>query len=55
MKTVEGKLTELMMTRFFWSGKLESQNQLVKVRVTVKKQAELSYDSISKAQVVIKF
>jgi len=52
---IEGKLTEVNDEKILLEWKTREPKPIGKGKVTVKKQAELSYDSISKAQVVIKF
>ncbi|MBR9844788.1 MAG: ribosome assembly cofactor RimP [Algicola sp.] len=54
-ENLEGKLTEADDEKIFLEWKTREPKPVGKGKVTVKKQAELSYDSISKAQVVIKF
>jgi ribosome maturation factor RimP len=54
-KDLEGKLTEVDDEKILLEWKTRELKPVGKGKVTVKKQAELSYDSISKAQVVIKF
>ena len=54
-KDLEGKLTEVDDEKILLEWKTREPKPVGKGKVTVKKQAELSYDSISKAQVVIKF
>ncbi|WP_431132477.1 ribosome assembly cofactor RimP [Psychroserpens mesophilus] len=51
----EGKLTEADDKKILLEWKTREPKPVGKGKVTVKKQAELLYDSISKAQVVIKF
>jgi len=52
---IEGKLTEASEEKILLEWKTREPKPIGKGKVTVKKQAELSYDSIKKAQVVIKF
>lgn len=52
---IEGKLTEVNEEKILLEWKTREPKPVGKGKVTVKKQAELSYDSIKKAQVVIKF
>ncbi|WP_033957583.1 ribosome assembly cofactor RimP [Psychroserpens jangbogonensis] len=52
---IEGKLTEVDDEKILLEWKAREPKPIGKGKVTVKKQAELSYNSISKAQVVIKF
>ena len=52
---IEGKLTEVNDEKILLEWKAREPKPIGKGKVTVKKQAELSYDTISKAQVVIKF
>ncbi|MCB0382330.1 MAG: ribosome assembly cofactor RimP [Psychroserpens sp.] len=54
-KDLEGTLTEADDDKILLEWKTREPKPVGKGKVTVKKQAELSYDSISKAQVVIKF
>ena len=54
-ENLEGKLTEADDEKILLEWKTREPKPVGKGKVTVKKQAELSYDSISKAQVVIKF
>ena len=54
-ENVEGTLTEVDDERILLEWKAREPKPVGKGKVTVKKQAELSFDSISKAQVVIKF
>lgn len=54
-ENIEGKLTEVTDEKIILEWKTREPKPVGKGKVTVKKQAELSYDSISKAQVVIKF
>ncbi|MFK7782304.1 ribosome assembly cofactor RimP [Psychroserpens sp.] len=54
-ENIEGKLTEVNEEKILLEWKTREPKPIGKGKVTVKKQAELSYDSISKAQVVIKF
>lgn len=53
--TIEGKLTEVNDEAILLEWKAREPKPVGKGKVTVNKQAELSYESISKAQVVIKF
>lgn len=52
---LEGELTEVDDEKILLEWKVREPKPVGKGKVTVKKQAELSYDMISKAQVVIKF
>jgi ribosome maturation factor RimP len=52
---IEGKLTDVNEEKILLEWKIREPKPVGKGKVTVKKQAELSYDAISKAQVVIKF
>ena len=52
---IEGKLTDVDEEKILLEWKIREPKPVGKGKVTVKKQAELSYDAISKAQVVIKF
>lgn len=52
---IEGKLTEVNDEKILLEWKTREPKPIGKGKVTVKKQAELSYNSIKKAQVVIKF
>lgn len=54
-ENLEGKLTEADDEKILLEWKTREPKPVGKGKVTVKKQAELSYDAISKAQVVIKF
>ncbi len=54
-KSIEGKLTEVNDEEVTLQWKAREPKPIGKGKVTVKKQAELAYDAISKAQVVIKF
>ena len=54
-ETIEGKLTEANDDKILLEWKAREPKPVGKGKVTVKKQAEISYDTISKAQVVIKF
>ncbi|MEY8849787.1 ribosome assembly cofactor RimP [Psychroserpens sp. XS_ASV72] len=54
-QTIEGKLTQANDDKILLEWKAREPKPVGKGKVTVKKQAELSYDTISKAQVVIKF
>ncbi|MBR9914944.1 MAG: ribosome assembly cofactor RimP [Algicola sp.] len=54
-KTVEGKLTEVKDDSILLEWKAREPKPVGKGKVTVKKQADISFDTISKAQVVIKF
>ncbi|SDR67656.1 ribosome maturation factor RimP [Formosa sp. Hel1_31_208] len=53
--TIEGTLTEANEDAILLEWKVREPKPVGKGKVTVKKQAEISYDTISKAQVVIKF
>lgn len=52
---IEGTLAEVDDEKILLEWKTREPKPVGKGKVTVKKQAELSYDTISKAQVVIKF
>jgi ribosome maturation factor RimP len=52
---IEGILAEVDDEKILLEWKTREPKPVGKGKVTVKKQAELSYDAISKAQVVIKF
>ncbi|WP_299333718.1 ribosome assembly cofactor RimP [uncultured Psychroserpens sp.] len=54
-ETFEGTLTQANEDKILLEWKAREPKPVGKGKVTVKKQAEISYDSISKAQVVIKF
>ncbi|WP_298904423.1 ribosome assembly cofactor RimP [uncultured Psychroserpens sp.] len=54
-ETIEGKLTQVNEDKILLEWKAREPKPVGKGKVTVKKQAEISYDTISKAQVVIKF
>jgi len=54
-ETIEGKLTHVSEDDILLEWKAREPKPVGKGKVTVKKQAEISYDTISKAQVVIKF
>lgn len=54
-ENIEGTLTEVDDDKILLEWKSREPKPVGKGKVTVKKQAELSFDSISKAQVVIKF
>lgn len=54
-ETIEGKLTEADDEKIRLEWKAREPKPVGKGKVTVKKQAEISYETISKAQVVIKF
>ncbi len=54
-ETIEGKLTKADDEKIRLEWKAREPKPIGKGKVTVKKQAEISYDTISKAQVVIKF
>ena len=54
-ETIEGTLTQINDDGIFLEWKAREPKPVGKGKVTVKKQAEISYDTISKAQVVIKF
>ncbi|WCO02026.1 ribosome assembly cofactor RimP [Psychroserpens ponticola] len=54
-EAIEGKLTEVNDEKILLEWKTREPKPIGKGKVTVKKQAELSYDTISTAQVVIKF
>ncbi len=53
--TVEGTLTKADEDTILLEWKAREPKPVGKGKVTVKKQAEMAYDAISKAQVVIKF
>lgn len=52
---IEGELTQVDDEKILLEWKTREPKPVGKGKITVKKQAELSYDAISKAQVVIKF
>ncbi|MEH6537114.1 MAG: ribosome assembly cofactor RimP [Psychroserpens sp.] len=54
-ETIEGTLTQANEEKILLEWKAREPKPVGKGKVTVKKQAEISYDAISKAQVVIKF
>lgn len=54
-KTIEGTLTQANEDEILLEWKTREPKPVGKGKVTVKKQAEIPYDTISKAQVVIKF
>ena len=54
-KNIEGKLTKADKAGILLEWKAREPKPVGKGKVTVNKQAELSYDMITKAQVVIKF
>lgn len=54
-ETIEGKLTEADDEKIRLEWKAREPKPIGKGKVTVKKQADISYETISKAQVVIKF
>lgn len=54
-KTIEGKLTQADEDKILLEWKAREPKPVGKGKVTVKKQAEMTYDTISQAQVVIKF
>lgn len=54
-ETIEGELTKVNDDNILLEWKAREPKPVGKGKVTVKKQAELAYDAISKAQVVIKF
>jgi len=54
-KTIEGTLTQASDDKILLEWKTREPKPVGKGKVTVKKQAEITYDVISKAQVVIKF
>lgn len=54
-ETIEGQLTEADDEKIRLEWKAREPKPVGKGKVTVKKQADISYDTISKAQVVIKF
>ncbi|WP_460220057.1 ribosome assembly cofactor RimP [Psychroserpens sp. MEBiC05023] len=54
-QTVEGTLTQANEDTILLEWKVREPKPVGKGKVTVKKQAEMTYDTISKAQVVIKF
>ena len=53
--TIEGTLTQVNEDKILLEWKAREPKPVGKGKVTVKKQAEIPYDTISKAQVVIKF
>ncbi len=54
-KTIEGKLTQADEDHICLEWKTREPKPVGKGKVTVKKQAEVAYDTITKAQVEIKF
>ncbi|MDG5490747.1 ribosome assembly cofactor RimP [Psychroserpens sp. SPM9] len=54
-ETIEGTLTQANQDTIQLEWKTREPKPVGKGKVTVKKQAEIAYDTISKAQVVIKF
>jgi ribosome maturation factor RimP len=54
-ETIEGVLTQVDEDKILLEWKAREPKPIGKGKVTVKKQAEIAYDAISKAQVVIKF
>ncbi|MCK8481069.1 ribosome assembly cofactor RimP [Psychroserpens algicola] len=54
-QTLEGKLTQADEDKILLEWKTREPKPVGKGKVTVKKQAEITYDTISQAQVVIKF
>lgn len=54
-ETIEGTLTQANENEILLEWKTREPKPVGKGKVTVKKQAEIPYDTISKAQVVIKF
>jgi ribosome maturation factor RimP len=54
-ETIEGVLTQVDDDKILLEWKAREPKPIGKGKVTVKKQAEIAYDAISKAQVVIKF
>nr|WP_321221648.1 ribosome assembly cofactor RimP [uncultured Psychroserpens sp.] len=54
-ETVEGLLTQANDKTILLEWKTREPKPIGKGKVTVKKQAEIAYDAITKAQVVIKF
>ncbi|NRA92371.1 MAG: ribosome assembly cofactor RimP [Psychroserpens sp.] len=54
-ETIEGKLSEATEDTILLEWKTREPKPVGKGKVTVNKQAELSYDDIAKAQVIIKF
>ncbi|MEM5566661.1 ribosome assembly cofactor RimP [Psychroserpens sp. AS72] len=54
-ETIEGTLTQVDETKILLEWKTREPKPIGKGKVTVKKEAEIAYDAISKAQVVIKF
>jgi ribosome maturation factor RimP len=54
-ETIEGSLTQASEDKILLEWKTREPKPIGKGKVTVKKQAEITYDAISKAQVVIKF
>lgn len=53
--TIEGTLTQADEDKILLEWKTREPKPVGKGKITVKKQAEMAYDAISKAQVVIKF
>jgi ribosome maturation factor RimP len=54
-ETIEGVLTQVDEDKILLEWKAREPKPIGKGKVTVKKQAEIAYDAISKAQVIIKF
>ena len=54
-ETIEGALTQASEDNILLEWKTREPKPVGKGKITVKKQAEIAYDAISKAQVVIKF
>jgi ribosome maturation factor RimP len=54
-ETIEGVLTQVDDDKILLEWKAREPKPIGKGKVTVKKQAEIAYDAISKAQVIIKF
>tara|TARA_B100000809_G_C15109120_1_gene519874 strand:- start:1010 stop:1474 length:465 start_codon:yes stop_codon:yes gene_type:complete len=54
-ETIEGALTQVNESNILLEWKTREPKPIGKGKVTVKKQSEIAYDAILKAQVVIKF
>ena len=54
-ETLEGVLTQVDDDKILLEWKVREPKPIGKGKITVKKQAEIAFDAISKAQVVIKF
>ncbi|MFT5628115.1 MAG: ribosome maturation factor RimP [Glaciecola sp.] len=54
-ETIEGELTQVNEANILLEWKTREPKPIGKGKVTVKKEAEIAYDAILKAQVVIKF